>query len=122
MIESPTIRKGEVTRQRCIAGVRGLLASISRRLVVLEREEATRTIVIEIISACGVLSAVETTIKSAVAHSVVTCPREVLGEIFDRLDSLALPDVNKIIKIEIVSIKGALSAVEIESVKYRWDI
>jgi hypothetical protein len=122
MIETAPRTKGDLTRKRCLDGVKGLLAAVSRKLVLLEQDKISKTLVIEIISANGVLSAVESASRCAAPQSIVNDPEEVLGRIFDQLDALALPDVHKTIRIEIVSVKGTLSAVDTESTRHRWDI
>ena len=122
MIETAPRTKGEITRQRCLEGVRCLLATISRKLTCLARDKSTKTIVVEIISANGVLSAVESSTRRAVPHEDPCEPDAILGEIMDQLDSLTLPDTHKTIRIEIVSVNGTLSAIETESIRHRWDI
>lgn len=115
-------RRGDATRERCKIGVRGLLAAVHRKLNKWHDENVTRTFILDINSANGVLSAVESESSIVNDRPGGRDPDEILGEILDRLDQLALPDCHKAIRIEITSVEGALSAVETEMIRHRWDV
>lgn len=121
MIDAPKT-KGDVTREKCLRGVKGLLASLSRRLNRISGDKETKTIIVEINSANGVLSASESITNRACEPVHGIKPDDLFSEILDQLDQLALPDTHKMLKIEITSVKGALSAISTEVNRYRWDI
>jgi hypothetical protein len=121
MIDTPA-RKGDLTREKCLAGAKGLLAGLERRLSMLRSTQATKTIAIEFNSANGVISAVESETRRAVPHENGLEPDVLLAEILDELTQLALPACHRAIRIEIVSVKGALSAIDTGTLRHRWDI
>lgn len=121
MIKAGLQTKGEQTRARCVAGVKGLFARIDRRIQSLRTNLETCQIVVEIASAQGVLSAQESETMQATPLTSGRDPADVIGEIIGDLDQLTLPDGHKIVKIEIVSVKGVVNAVKTEIRRHRWD-
>lgn len=114
-------RKGDLTRERCLKEARGLMAGVQRRLSTIANEKLSRTVIIEIISADGVISAIEHESRRAIPQEGGLDPDELLAEIVDALPELALQNCHKTLKIEIVSIKGLMSAIDTESKRHRWD-
>ena len=122
MIEALPKTKGDATREKCLRGVKGLIASLSRKLSKISESGESKTIIVEINSASGILSASEAETKQADPLPYGRDPGELFSEILERLDQLALPDCHKLLRIEIVSVKGTLSAIDTEITRYRWDI
>ena len=122
MIDSIPRRKGDETRMNCLQGARGLLAALQRRINKLRDDEESCTVIVEINAANGVLSAVKGESTRVEPLPGGSDPDDLLPRILDRIDELALPERHGAIKIEIVSVKGALSAVSTETVRHRWDV
>lgn len=122
MIKTAAMTKGDQTREKCVAGVMGLLARLDRRLGAIKDRRETCHIVVEITSAHGVLSAVESESKHAEAVTFTRTADEIVEEFINEIDSLVLPDVHKTIKIEINSVNGVLNAAKTEIRRHRWDI
>lgn len=114
-------RRGADTRAKCLKGAYALLADVSRRLKAIQHDKETKTLTIEITSAYGVLSAIDSETHRAVEQIGGCDPSEILAGIMRKLDDMALPECHKTIKIEIVSVEGAMSAVETGSNRHRWD-
>lgn len=121
MIESPARTKGETTRQKCLVGVQGLLAQFHRDLEKCQRDQLTRTLGLEIHSASGVMSATRFSSRIPKQDTGNANVDDLIGEILDELPSLALPECHKTIRIEVVSVNGALSVVDTDTVYFRWD-
>lgn len=122
MVDTVLKTKGQDTRIHCFNELKGLFAATDRKLSKLSTDKSSGTIIIEIHIEGGICSARIAKKREFRAIPGAIDPEILLPEILDRIEQMLLPDCYNDITIEIVSDRGALSAVETEIDRHRWDV